>query len=315
MLDINDLIAISWNALAYLLSDNGYDIWLGNTRGNDHSHDHKTLSSTSKEYWNFSWHEIGYYDIPAMIDYVLEQTNSSGVYYVGHSQGTTTFTVMLATRPEYNRKIIQSHLLAPAVFMKNFPHLVKHVYNEYLVKFFGGPEGYIDVSGNSSLAFVELTANFFCQGQTPIMGFCEALMVSVCGMNVNGVQCDPRILPTLMSHLSHYASIKQAIHFMQNYQNGGFRQFDHQGDNMKIYGSASPPSYNLKNIKAPTYIYSGSCDILVSEQDVKRLKNALANVRELKSFKNYNHCDFNYGKNSRAVYQNDMLKAMNSAKN
>lgn len=32
--------------------------------------------------------------------------------------------ILLSTRPEYNQKIIQVHVLAPAVFMQNLPHPV-----------------------------------------------------------------------------------------------------------------------------------------------------------------------------------------------
>jgi pimeloyl-ACP methyl ester carboxylesterase len=112
-----------FNHVAYLLSDHGYDIWLGNSRGNDHSLNHKTMSPESKEFWDFSWHEIGFYDLPAMIDYMLQLTNASKVFFVGNSQGTTSLLVMLSTRPEYNQKIIQAHLLGPAAFMTNFPRL------------------------------------------------------------------------------------------------------------------------------------------------------------------------------------------------
>jgi pimeloyl-ACP methyl ester carboxylesterase len=108
--------------LAFLLADNGYDIWFGNARGNDHSLRHKTLSFPDRAFWNFSWHEIGLYDVSAMIDFVLKKTNSAKTFYVGHSQGTTSLLVLLSTRPEYNQKIIQTHLLAPAIFMENFPH-------------------------------------------------------------------------------------------------------------------------------------------------------------------------------------------------
>lgn len=130
------LIAISHSFIlpAYLLADNGYDVWLGNSRGNDHSLKHRNLSVNSKAYWNFSWHEIGFYDVPAMIDHMLATTNSSRTFYVGHSQGTTSIAVLLSMRPEYNDKIIQSHLMAPAVFMKNFPHpLGRLLMNEFEV--------------------------------------------------------------------------------------------------------------------------------------------------------------------------------------
>ena len=81
--------------------------------------DHKTLDLETKEYWNFSFHEIGYYDLPAMIDYMLMTTNQSRFFIVGFSQGCTATMVMLATRPDYNQKIIQTHLIAPAAFLKH----------------------------------------------------------------------------------------------------------------------------------------------------------------------------------------------------
>jgi lysosomal acid lipase/cholesteryl ester hydrolase len=110
-------------------------VWLGNSRGSDHSLQHKNLTSKSKEYWDFSWHEIGFYDVPAMIDCMLNETKTLRTFYVGHSQGTTSLLVMLSMRPEYNRKIIQAHLMAPAAFMKNLPNpLAKLFINEIEVQ-------------------------------------------------------------------------------------------------------------------------------------------------------------------------------------
>lgn len=109
-------------ALAFLLADNGYDVWLGNARGNKYSANHISLSKDSTAFWNFSWHEIGFYDLPAMIDCMLNTTMTQKAFYVGHSQGGTTAMVLLSMRPEFNQKIIQAHLMGPAVFMGNFPH-------------------------------------------------------------------------------------------------------------------------------------------------------------------------------------------------
>lgn len=66
-----------------------------------------------------------------MIDYMLKETKSSKAYFVGHSQGCTTLLVLLSSRPEYNEKMIQVHLMAPAAFMRNFPHpMAKFFINE-----------------------------------------------------------------------------------------------------------------------------------------------------------------------------------------
>ncbi|KAJ4452219.1 hypothetical protein ANN_03737 [Periplaneta americana] len=49
--------------------------------------------------------EGGVYDLPAVIDYILEKTGKEKIIYVGHSMGTTVFYIMMSQRPEYNEKI------------------------------------------------------------------------------------------------------------------------------------------------------------------------------------------------------------------
>lgn len=54
-----------------------------------------------------------------MIGYILEKTGHKRIFYVGHSQGTTSFFVMASELPKYNEKIISMHALAPVAFCKN----------------------------------------------------------------------------------------------------------------------------------------------------------------------------------------------------
>lgn len=50
----------------YILSDAGFDVWLGNTRGSYYSMRHTHLDPVhDAEYWNFSFEEMGRYDITA----------------------------------------------------------------------------------------------------------------------------------------------------------------------------------------------------------------------------------------------------------
>lgn len=62
---------------------------------------------------------MGYYDLPAMIDYILEATGHTSLYYVGYSQGTTIFWVLTSERPEYNAKVRSMVSLAPIAFLAN----------------------------------------------------------------------------------------------------------------------------------------------------------------------------------------------------
>lgn len=104
-------------SLGYILADAGYDVWLGNVRGTRPA---RRLQAAHRpaHYWSYSFHEIGLYDVPAMVDYALFAANrSQRLHYIGHSQGCTAFFIMLAMRPEYAQRIASMHALAPAVQM------------------------------------------------------------------------------------------------------------------------------------------------------------------------------------------------------
>lgn len=79
-----DFLATGPNiALPYYLADNGYDVWLGNARGTKFSQDHVKHSVDAKEFWQFSFNEIGFYDVPAMFDFMLKQTKEKKSFYIG----------------------------------------------------------------------------------------------------------------------------------------------------------------------------------------------------------------------------------------
>lgn len=61
---------------------------MGNARGNSYSKGHVKYSPNGyreeqRKYWNFSWHEIGKYDLPVTIDHILNVTNYSKLHYIG----------------------------------------------------------------------------------------------------------------------------------------------------------------------------------------------------------------------------------------
>ena len=106
---------------AYILADNCYDVWLGNSRGNTYSKAHTYLDVHSDEFWDFSWHELGKYDTPAVIDYILQTTGWKDLLYIGHSQGTTQYFVFNSLYPEYTEKVRAGFMLAPIAFMGHCP--------------------------------------------------------------------------------------------------------------------------------------------------------------------------------------------------
>jgi lysosomal acid lipase/cholesteryl ester hydrolase len=76
-------------APAFVASRAGYDVWLGNSRGNKYSLEHVSLKSEESEYWQFDWQNMGDGDDPAVIDYIRKVNGAEKVAYIAHSQGTT----------------------------------------------------------------------------------------------------------------------------------------------------------------------------------------------------------------------------------
>jgi pimeloyl-ACP methyl ester carboxylesterase len=87
---------------------------------------HATLDPTKSEdapiYWNFSFEEMGLYDLPAEIDFILSKTGQSKVSLVGHSEGTTQTFIGLSMKYDYFKEKVNVFIaLAPVVHLYNTP--------------------------------------------------------------------------------------------------------------------------------------------------------------------------------------------------
>ena len=57
--------------LAFVLAEAGYDVWLGNTRGNKYSCKHRTLKPTEEAFWDFSIDHLALFDMKDAVDYIV----------------------------------------------------------------------------------------------------------------------------------------------------------------------------------------------------------------------------------------------------
>ncbi|KAL1560848.1 hypothetical protein AAHA92_11017 [Salvia divinorum] len=106
-------------SLGFILADNGFDVWLGNVRGTNYSSGHTSLSPNDPEYWDWSWDELVAYDLPAMFDYIHNQTGQK-LHYVGHSLGTL-MAFGAFSRHEVLNQVRSAALLSPIAYLGQMP--------------------------------------------------------------------------------------------------------------------------------------------------------------------------------------------------
>lgn len=73
-------------ALPFILADEGWDVWMGNSRGNGQSMTNIYFQPSSERFWDWTFSEMALYDVPANINYVLNKTGHETLIYIGHSQ-------------------------------------------------------------------------------------------------------------------------------------------------------------------------------------------------------------------------------------
>ncbi|XP_065074204.1 lipase 1-like [Ochlerotatus camptorhynchus] len=295
------------HGLAYLLADRGYDIWMGNARGNRYSRKHQRLSVTSHQFWDFTFHEIGYYDVTALIDFVLDRTGAQRLHYIGFSQGAMTSFVALSSRPEYNEKIVQLHALSPAVYMYRSGSAIIRLLTSLLSPL---SITFKSVGINEFLPHLEQQYYLFrwlCP--TPGQNFCRAVVHDVAGPNPT--QLNAKMLRIFLGHFPAGASTKQVRHYAQIINDGIFRQFDYNDirQNREAYGTRIVPRYNLSQVTVQVRTYFGYNDNTVVYQNVLQLESELPNV--VGSYpvpdKRFSHVDFILANNVREILYREII--------
>ncbi|KAJ8727885.1 hypothetical protein PYW08_016270 [Mythimna loreyi] len=306
------------SALAYLLAEAGYDVWLGNARGNYYSRNHRSLDPDGilQNFWRFSWDEIGNHDLPAFIDYILEKTGQEKLHYIGHSQGGTTFLVLNSLRPEYNQKFLSFQGLAPAAFFYNnevtlFQTLAPM---ESVIETAAFAMGQGEIFGQND--FVDWFQRNFCTDDP------SEIFETLCETDIlSGLQerdyYNSTMLPLFRAHAPAGASVRQVAHYGQTIRFEAFRRYNFNSvQNLAVYGRLNPPAYDLKRITAPVYLHYGMSDNEVHYKDLLLLADTLPNVVGVHKVEreSFNHYDFIWGMDVKdQLYEKTLIPLLKEA--
>ncbi|XP_025995621.1 lipase 3 [Solenopsis invicta] len=305
------------NSLGFILADAGYDVWLGNVRGSTYSREHTNSKMSKKDYWDFSWHEMGTIDLPAMIDHIVKTTGREKMFYIGHSQGTTTFFVMAADRPEYQEHIEEMYALAPIAYSGRMKSPLLQFTSQFchFGEFFWKLVGFHEFNLDNKI--IKRFGQILCGEKAATQPICSNALFLMIGFNPD--QLDPVLLPVILGHIPASASSKQLMHFAQIINSGKvitagrFQQYDYGLRNKQVHGSLTPPEYMLSKITTPMHVYYSENDWLANVKDVEKLTSEVSNLasKTLIGDKKFNHLDFLWAKNVKKYLYDPMLNQMN----
>ncbi|XP_060532393.1 lipase 3-like isoform X2 [Cylas formicarius] len=295
------------NSLGFLLADQGYDVWLGNARGNLYSKGHINLSTESEKFWNFSWHEMGTKDLPAVFSYINTVTQRKNITYIGHSMGTTMFFALSSTSPNLAENVTLMVALAPVAYMTHIKSPIKYLAPfandiEWVARYFGLNQF---LPNDKIMKFLA----YDCELLKIEKQVCENIIFIISGFDKKELNQD--ILPVIFAKEPAGTSTKTVIHYAQEINNGCFQQYDYGSKkNLIYYGTKTPPQYNLTNIKQNIFLMYGQNDWLANYIDVRNLAANLKNLRSLYKIpmEGFNHIDFLFGKDAEKLVYKPILR-------
>ncbi|KAI8552042.1 hypothetical protein RHMOL_Rhmol06G0233600 [Rhododendron molle] len=282
-------------SLGFILADNGYDVWLANTRGTKYSSGHTSLNPSDPAYWDWSWDELAAYDLPASVQYVYDQTGQN-LHYVGHSLGTLMALAAFSKQQSLNMTR-SAALLSPIAYL------------DQIITLLGKAAAYSMIG--------DVTINIYYHILTSDSDKNLAYGVLIVLFFLIGPPCC--ISPSTMDAVRNYGpqptATKNMLHFAQMVRQGTIAMYDYgsEDDNNEHYGQPTPPVYNMSCIPndLPLFLAHGGQDYLSDPADVQTLMGALSDHDADKLVvlypEEYAHLDFTLAGNANQVVYDPIM--------
>lgn len=270
--------------LPFRLVEQGYDVWLGNNRGNKYSKKSTLHSPSSTAFWNFSMDQFAFHDIPDSIDYILTATAQQSLSYIGFSQGTAQAFATLSIHPSLNQKVDVFIGLAPAMSPAGLHNGVV----DSLMK--ASPDVLFLAFGRRSIlsSATMWQAILYPPIFVRIIDMSLSLLFNWSAKNISTAQ-----KLAAYPHLYSYTSTKSVVHWFQIIRNKSFQMYDDDvGPTLNLGGVAryyKPAKFPTRNIRTPIVLVYGGSDSLV---DIEVMLKELPTHTVAVEVGRYEHLDF-----------------------
>jgi len=297
--------------LAFRLARAGYDVWLGNYRGNTYSRGHTQPDLPPDLYWDFSWDEMAREDLPAMLSYMLTVTGQENYFYIGHSMGTLTFYTACNSADWVCSKARLMVGLGPHTVI---PHLTSPLFR-LLATWAPELDWILQDLGVRQFApsswLTRWLARKVCR---PGWGdkVCENVLFLMAGYNPH--ETNTTDLPFILGHTPAGTSTRTMLHYAQSVNRGSWAGYDWGSpeSNQARWNSSEPPQYSYSAVTCPTALAWADSDWLVVPQDVAtlaaRLPRLVWNYRLPEPA--YTHLDFLWGLHNPELLHSQILSLM-----
>jgi lysosomal acid lipase/cholesteryl ester hydrolase len=291
------VINLPEESLGYILADAGFDVFLGNVRGNTWSSNNTKYSNKNQQYWDLiDFDYMIQVDLPTMIDKALMVSGRKSLVYIGHSQGTVMGFGGFPSNPQLASKVDIFIALAPVAWVNHQTSFLLTILSDLDAVLFFEYFGVKDFLPNSWL--IQYLGGTVCE-EVPFA--CADFIFLLCGWDTTNLN-DTRI-PLYTDYTPAGTSVKNMAHWAQMVSSGEFQMYDYGVvGNIQHYNSTRPPKYHPENMTSPKVaFFTGTKDDLADPKDVQHLLSALpasnkpliVNVQPT-----YEHLDFTWGENA-----------------
>ena len=306
------------HSLPFLLVDSGFDVWLTNTRGNAVSFEHENpeeynSAKVDSKYWNFSYHEMAIYDLPAMVYYIEEKSGFDKVDYICHSQGGLIYFIMYTMNQTFINNNF-NHFFALGTVISIFTSKSSLIKIGSYSKF---PEIVDTLHINNILCFnkffYDAISNFCKLLNKP----CYNIINFIVSNNFDTKRINMNKLFSEFLYVPAGTSSKNIRHWMQMYNTKRLARYDYgEKKNLEIYGTKKPPIYDLsifRNYTIKSFLYTSDSDPFSNVEDLNHLTKYLnEKYVTIRRLNNYNHLDFLWSDDAKEDIYNQVLKDLNN---